>query len=68
MAAGNTSSPLAAHRGRAAGAPDGEAEAQVSAVLTQLDDLDARPVAEHVAAYETVHRTLQDTLAAVDGS
>ena len=31
-------------------------------------DLDERPVAEHVAAYEAVHRTLQDTLAAVDGS
>ncbi|GAA0277565.1 hypothetical protein [Cryptosporangium japonicum] len=44
------------------------AEAQVAAVLTGLDDLDERPVAEHVAAFEAVHRTLQDTLAAVDGS
>ncbi|GAA3389742.1 hypothetical protein [Cryptosporangium minutisporangium] len=44
------------------------AEEQVAAVLAHLDDLDERPIAEHVAAYETVHRTLQDTLAAVDGS
>ncbi|WP_170324080.1 hypothetical protein [Cryptosporangium phraense] len=49
-------------------APDGEAEAQVADVLTQLDGLDDRPVTEHVAAYEAVHRTLQDTLSAVDGS
>ncbi|MFG1927456.1 hypothetical protein [Cryptosporangium sp. NPDC048952] len=44
------------------------AEAQVAGVLAELDDLDVRPVSEHVAAFEAVHRTLQDTLAAVDGS
>lgn len=44
------------------------AAAQVASVLAGLDDLDERPVAEHVAVYEAVHRTLQDTLAAVDGS
>jgi hypothetical protein len=41
---------------------------RVAAAVAQLDGLEHRPVAEHVAVFETVHRTLQDTLAAVDGS
>jgi len=61
-------SPAAPSANPAPGADAAAAQAQVADVLTHLDDLEARPVAEHVAAYEAVHRTLQDTLAAVDGS
>jgi hypothetical protein len=34
--------------------------------LARLDDLEERPVAEHVAIYDEVHRLLQDALAALD--
>jgi hypothetical protein len=42
--------------------------AEAAEVVARLDTLDELPVAEHVAVFEVVHRTLQDTLAAVDGS
>ncbi len=32
--------------------------------LARLDDLDGRPVSEHVGIYEQVHSALQDQLAA----
>ena len=38
----------------------------VDAALTRLDDLNERPVGEHVVVYDEVHRLLQDALAALD--
>jgi len=35
----------------------------VDEVLEVLDDLDGRPLREHVAAFESVHAGLQDRLA-----
>ena len=40
--------------------------AAVDTALARLEDLEARPVAEHVAVYDEVHRLLQDALAALD--
>ena len=45
----------------AAAATDAVAEA-----LHRLDDLADRPVAEHVEAFDAVHRSLQDALATLD--
>ena len=42
------------------------ASARVDAALAHLDGLDDRPVGEHVAAYDAVHRGLQDALATLD--
>lgn len=41
-------------------------EQAVEAALELLDQLDARPVVEHVEVFDEVHRALQDTLAALD--
>jgi hypothetical protein len=38
----------------------------VDSALARLQDLDERPVGEHVAVYDEVHRLLQDALAALD--
>jgi hypothetical protein len=38
----------------------------VDVALERLEDLADRPVAEHVAVYDEVHRLLQDALAALD--
>lgn len=38
----------------------------VDTALSRLDDLDERPLGEHVAVYDEVHRLLQDALAALD--
>jgi hypothetical protein len=38
----------------------------VEDAVRRLGDLDERPVAEHVAVYDEVHRLLQDALAALD--
>jgi hypothetical protein len=38
----------------------------VELAVSRLDDLDDRPVAEHVAVFDEVHRLLQDALAALD--
>jgi hypothetical protein len=38
----------------------------VDTALSRLEDLTERPVAEHVAVYDEVHRLLQDALAALD--
>lgn len=48
--------------------PDPRAAEVTDVVTARLDGLDDLPVAEHVPAFEAVHRALQDTLAAVDGS
>lgn len=51
----------------APGAIDGAGRGgSVEASLARLDDLAERPVAEHVAAYDAVHRALQDQLAVLD--
>lgn len=41
-------------------------EPSVARALDRLADLDARPVGEHVAVYDDVHRLLQDALASLD--
>ena len=38
----------------------------VELAVSRLDDLDEKPVVEHVAVYDEVHRLLQDALAALD--
>ncbi|MDT7543944.1 MAG: hypothetical protein QOE99_54 [Actinomycetota bacterium] len=38
----------------------------VDLALSRLEDLEERPVVEHVAVYDEVHRLLQDALAALD--
>ena len=38
----------------------------VDTALARLEDLTERPVSEHVAVYDEVHRLLQDALAALD--
>jgi len=64
----------AGRAGLAFGAPSGwqpPAPTGVQGVddaLLPLMDLDDVPTAEHVAAYETAHRHLQDALADLDGS
>ncbi|MCU1591732.1 MAG: hypothetical protein JWP11_2988 [Frankiales bacterium] len=40
--------------------------APVDLARSRLQDLDEKPVAEHVAVYDEVHRLLQDALAALD--
>jgi len=40
--------------------------AAVDTALARLEELAERPVAEHVAVYDEVHRLLQDSLSALD--
>jgi hypothetical protein len=40
----------------------------VAQAVARLDGLEARPVAEHVAVLDEVHRALQDALATLDGA
>ena len=40
--------------------------AAVDTALARLEELAERPVTEHVAVYDEVHRLLQDALAALD--
>ena len=35
--------------------------------VTELDQLDDLPVADHVARYDALHGTLSEALAAIDG-
>ena len=53
--------PLPAPGGGGAEVPQG-----VAAALARLDQLDQRPVAEHVEVLDGVHRQLQDALATLD--
>ncbi|GEL20172.1 hypothetical protein [Pseudonocardia asaccharolytica] len=47
------------------GAPPLDAvRASIAAAMAGLDELEDRPYAEHVAAFETVHAALGDALAA----
>lgn len=41
-------------------------EAPVEAALGLLDQLEERPVSDHVEVFDAVHRALQDALAALD--
>lgn len=43
-----------------------EATETVNDALGLLEDLDGRPVTEHVEVFDTVHRALQDALATLD--
>ena len=40
----------------------------VDAALAGIADLDGVPLAEHVARFDAVHRTLADALSAIDGN
>jgi hypothetical protein len=46
-----------------AGGPDGTGHPGVDAVLSSLAALEDRPVAEHVAVFESAHARLRDALA-----
>ena len=46
--------------------PEVTAATLVDAALGRLDGLQERPVGEHVAVFDEVHRALQDALAALD--
>jgi hypothetical protein len=41
-------------------------EPAVETALAHLDQLDERPVSDHVEVFDGVHRALQDALAALD--
>lgn len=43
-----------------------QVDGPVDAALTALEGIAERPVSEHVAVYDEVHRLLQDALAALD--
>ncbi|WP_412542858.1 hypothetical protein R8Z50_10365 [Longispora sp. K20-0274] len=43
-------------------------DARVDTALTLLNEAATAPLADQVAAFEAVHRALQDTLASVDES
>lgn len=43
--------------------PSGSREPSLDAALAAVENLDDAPVVEHVAAFETVHRLLQNQLA-----
>lgn len=47
-------------------APDPGATARVERALARLDELDARPTAEHAPIYSAVHRELSEVLADAD--
>ena len=66
--AGNLGTPAGNPAGDPAGA--GSAASTVAAVqasVTDLDQLDDFPVADHVARYDALHGTLSEALAAIDG-
>lgn len=42
-------------------------EPRVDAALARLDELEGRPVTEHRAVFEDVHRRLRDVLGELDG-
>lgn len=57
--------PATPHDPRPADArPLDAVRASVGAAMAALDEVAARPVAEHVAAYEALHAVLGDALAA----
>lgn len=46
--------------------PPSDPKQLVDAALTVLARIEQRPVAEHVAVFDHVHRALQDALATLD--
>jgi len=48
--------------------PAAPAQQHVELALRRLADLADLPVAQHVEAYDRVHRALQEALAELDGS
>ena len=68
----NRPDPPAGNPGTPAGNPAGadsaaSTVAAVEASVTELDQLDDLPVADHVARYDALHGTLSEALAAIDG-
>ena len=68
----NRPDPPAGNPGTPAGNPAGadsaaSTVAAVQASMADLDQLDDLPVADHVARYDTLHGTLSEALAAIDG-
>lgn len=68
----NRPDPPAGNPGTPAGNPAGadsaaSTVAAVQASVTDLDQLDDLPVADHVARYDALHGTLSEALAAIDG-
>ena len=53
-------------RAGAGGPRPATGEARVDAALTRLDELPGRPVTEHRAIFEDVHRRLRDVLGELD--
>jgi hypothetical protein len=49
-----------------AGDEGADGDPRVDAALERLDALGELPVAEHVAQYDALHRTLQDALNTID--
>lgn len=47
---------------------DGAVGGPVGAAMAGIADLDGVPLAEHVARFDSVHRTLADALSAIDGN
>ena len=60
--------PAAPHAATGPDAADVSDHALVQDVRERLAALRERPVDEHVAAYDDVHRRLQDALADLDGA
>jgi hypothetical protein len=52
--------------GEAAGPREATGEPRVDAALARLDELAGRPVTEHRAVFEDVHRRLRDVLGELD--
>lgn len=51
----------------ATSSPSPDPSPAIADALAGLDGLDARPTAQHVAAFERVHAALTDALSAIDG-
>lgn len=54
--------------GTLTGALTGALTGPLTRALAALDDLDALPVAEHVARFEAVHEEATRTLSTIDGA
>ena len=52
--------------GTAEHSDDQSGDPRVQAALARLTELDDRPVSEHVAVFEDVHRRLHEALTALD--
>ena len=63
-----TAEPAATSGGPVPAASSGDPVlAAVSAAVQRIEDLAARPLAEHAAGYQEISAQLQDALAQIDG-